>query len=733
MHLQPALLLLPAHARQLGSNLAMVREKQRVTFFNASGPLYSCAENDRDGIHLAAAMLVDLRLAKPTVLADALGLHRSTIFKSVTRLRQQGTEGVRRKKRGPRGPHKLHGAVRARAQRLLDDGVSNRQVARKLGISEGAIRHALRNGWLALSPLGGLTGREDPELASPAARAKQDQACAAEGGVAVKRHAERAYARVGLLDEAKPQFVAAEAVPHAGVLLTVPFLVEQGLVQSGREVYGALRKGFFGLTSMLLTFGLMALLRIKTIDQLSTTDPGELGLLLGLDRAPEQRTASRKLQQMAERGLADSFAWALTQRWAAQQPDALGWLYVDGHVRAYHGRKHKLPKTRVASRNMCMPATTDYWVNDTAVAPLFVVTVPANEGLLQTLETDILPKVRQLAGQRRVTLVFDREGWSVRRFQRWSQREGFDVLTYRKGKYEPWPEREFADVEGRVAGRPVHYRLAERSVELSKGFMVHEVRRLRENGHQTSIITTRKDLTCWQVASRMFSRWRQENFFRYMRQQFHLDHMPTNAAQPIVLADPTKLVANSAHKAARKKLTKAREDLAKAYGQKELKRTRPRTVRLSDAKLDERITELTQSCHQLEAELGRLPGRVPHGELIQHKGIVQLERERKVLFDAIKMTAYRAETQMANLVEPLLDHHEDDPRVFLRDVFNTKADIVPNPKRKQLLVRLYGLANRRSTRVMRALCELVNAKQACYPNSELRLSFELLEDTESAK
>ena len=34
----------------------------------------------------------------------------------------------------------------------------------------------------------------------------------------------------------------------------------------------------------------------------------------------------------------------LAQDWMAEQPEAAGFLYVDGHVRVYHGVQTKLPR-----------------------------------------------------------------------------------------------------------------------------------------------------------------------------------------------------------------------------------------------------------------------------------------------------------------------------------------------------------------------------------------------------
>ncbi len=40
-----------------------------------------------------------------------------------------------------------------------------------------------------------------------------------------------------------------------------------------------------------------------------------------------------------------------------------------------------------------------------------------------------------------------------------------------------------------------------------------------DNGHQRPIITSRRDLPAAQVAYRVFDRWRQENFFKYLREE----------------------------------------------------------------------------------------------------------------------------------------------------------------------------------------------------------------------
>jgi hypothetical protein len=518
----------------------MVREGERLVLFNASGPIYQCKEGDGVAVRLGAVLAIDLGLAGATVLADALKLSRSTLHRVRTTYAAGGVEALREKKRGPKGPHKLTPAALGRAQRVLDSGRSRRAAAERVGVSEFAIRHAIKRG--LLTP--GKSKRAEKAAADSAAvltgprdRASVDQACAV--GVATKRELDRTLACTGKLVEAEPEFEAVEGVAGAGVLLALPALLHEGLCEVGGEVYGKLRNGFFGLRSVLLTLAFMALLRIKTAEQLTEHAPGELGILLGLDRAPEVKTLRRKLRELGQRQLADTFRRRLTERWAKAAPRELALLYVDGHVHPYHGRKHVLPKHHVQQRGRPMPGTKDFHVNDRRVDPLFFVTAEATESLLATLDTSLLPEVRRLVGsRRRVTIAFDREGWSPELFAKW-KKQSFDVLTYRKGEQSRWQKRFFTTVKGEVGGETVEYCLAEREVKLTNGLKVREIRRLTDDGHQTAVITTNEKLPLLAVAQRMFSRWRQENFFRYMRHEFALDHLCTHKVEP---ADPKRLV-----------------------------------------------------------------------------------------------------------------------------------------------------------------------------------------------
>ncbi len=712
----------PAGAQEVNATLAIHRAHGQVAYFAAGVPVFCHAETDRVGRRLAAVQLDGLGLATQAELQAALGLHRTTLFRSARKVQADGVAGLLGQRPGPRGRHKFTAAKQAEAQHLLEQGRSIRAAAAALGVSEAILRHALQRGELR---------RPQPAPRSPGIgpRQRSDRDTQPRGGIAVHRALERVLAATGRLREAAPRFAAAEAVRGAGALCALPALLQHGLLTVGERVYGRLRPGFYGLRTLLLTLALLALLRVRTPEQLASQAPGELGRLLGLDRVPEVKTVRRKLHELAERRQATAFHRGLAEHWLAQDPDTAGFLYVDGHVRPYHGHQHRLPEAHVARRRLCLPATTDFFVNDQRAEPVFLVPAPANDGLLRMLRTQVLPEVRRLVGPaRRVTVVFDREGWSPTFFAE-LLRDGFDLLTYRKGQSRRWPPAAFAEVSGTVAGRAVQYTLAEKRVRLRNGLQLREVRRLTASGHQTAVLTSRTDLSALELAARMFARWQQENFFRYLRHSFALDALVTYAAEP---ADPARTVPNPARKRLRRALATLQQDLAaqeQAYGAQALtnpegRRPTMRGFKIAHGKLGQTIRRLQARMARLRGRLQRLPARVPIGELQPPATVVRLAPEAKLLTDSLKLTAYRAETSLVRLLGPAYVRTEEEGRALLREVFTSPADLLPDEAAGILRIRPHSLANPRSNRALATLCEALTATETRFPGTTLRLVYE---------
>ena len=238
-------------------------------------------------------------------------------------------------------------------------------------------------------------------------------------------------------------------MPRAGVLLALPVLVASGVFECAQKIYGSLGPAFYGLRTSLLTLLLMALWRIKRPEGLKEHSPQDSGSGAGVGSCARGQNLAAQTGPLGAAGRAAQFGQALAQQRVALRGEALGFLYIDGHVRVYHGQ-HVLPKAHVARMRLSMPATSDYWVNDSAGDPLFVVTAEANAGLVKMLP-GILAQVRSLVGKRRLTVVFDRGGYSPKLFQQ-ILAAGFDLLTYRKGRYPRIPRKRFQACRTRRGG-----------------------------------------------------------------------------------------------------------------------------------------------------------------------------------------------------------------------------------------------------------------------------------------
>ncbi len=697
----------------------------------------------------AMVSLVEQGWADQNDVARVFGCSVRTLRRHQRRFEDGGLAALGHRGGYPRGRIRLAASRQRLVEQLRSQGHSQREIARRIGVSEKSVRKLLRRlGWkpvailqseLALAaapaavsspsasvahsavpPSAGGAQSADPNLSAlsstttPSSSVDTDPA---------DRRGDRLLACLGLLEDAAPLFSSGTGIARAGVLLALPALMAGGVFECAHQIYGSLGPAFYGLRTSLLTLLLMALWRIKRPEALKEHSPQDLGRVLGLDRAPEVKTLRRKLAQLAACGRAAQFGRALAQRRVALRGSAVGFLYVDGHVRVYHGQ-HRLPKAHVAQMRLSMPATSDYWVNDKAGDPLFVVTAEANAGLVKMLP-DILEQVRALIGERRVTVVFDRGGYSPKLFQQ-ILAAGFDLLTYRKGRYPRIPRKCFRPHRTRQNGRTIHYTLADQEVRLLKGKLrLRQVTRLMDNGHQTPILTSRRDLPPAQIAYHMFERWRQENFFKYLSEEYALDALAEYAAVP---DDPTREVPNPAWAAADAKMRQAQahvDRLQAEYGLEALsslerQRRTMRGFKIAKGKLGLKIWNLLQRVMQLEARRDKLPRRVPV-QAVTNEPVVKLAPERKHLTNLIKMVAYQAESDLFRLLAPHYARVTDEGRTLIQSALASAADIKVTDR--ELRLTLAPMSSPHKTRAIAALCNELNKPDTAFPGSHLRIRY----------
>ena len=355
-------------------------------------------------------------------IARCFGYSARTLRRYQERLKTGGLSALVRPEGRPAGSPSGGKKNHERNQtilRLKAKGMSNRWIAGRLGLSEKTVRKSLRRlGWKSdpepdlpfLSKADSQT-KQAPVSASKlietlpsAAEQPPDKMPQPQTGSTAKsfdtnpldRSMDRLLAAIGLLDDALPVFAPTRSLPRAGVLLAIPALVASGLLSTAEKIYGNLGPAFYGLRTTLVAYVLLALLRIPRPETLKEYSPGELGRIVGLDRMPEMKTLRRKLARLASLKGSYRLGCEVARQRIAKRGKVLGFLYIDGHVRAYHG-KHKVPKAYVTRMHLAAPATTDYWVNDQRGDPLFVVTADANAAMTRML-APVLREVRELLG-----------------------------------------------------------------------------------------------------------------------------------------------------------------------------------------------------------------------------------------------------------------------------------------------------------------------------------------------
>lgn len=565
-------------------------------------------------------------------------------------------------------------------------------------------------------------------------------------GTACTRVEERVFAAFGVCDGAPTRFEFCLDVPKGGVLCALPALLANGLLEGAEKLLG-FAKGYYKAFHILILLAFMALCRVKTVEKLRGESPGEFGKLLGLDRIPEVRCLRNKLDALSEGNAAELWAQHLSRHWMTSEPEAAGTLYIDGHVRVYHGNLTKPPRRYVSRERLCLRGTTDYWVNDAVGRPFFVIEKTVDPGLLQTLENDIIPRLlKDVPNQPtdkdlemnpylcRFVLVFDREGYSPAFFRRMWEKHRISCMTYHKHPDGDWPEEMFIEHDVKMPnGEMVKIKLAEKGSLVGsdkKAMWMREIRKLTESGHQTSLISTFWQSPHTELGARMFSRWCQENFFRYMMEHFAIDLLQEYGT--VDLPDTEKVInpkwrelnrkKNSAYNKLRHRLSNFARLTMHPEPEDNLRKYQTWVTKKSD--LLEQIIQYEKQVNDLKAELKEVPHYITWEDLEENDKFHRLLPGRKRLVDTVRMIAYRTETAMANLLKGSTIDSASARRI-LQDLYVTEADILPYPDKDLLVVRVHGASRQAVNKQLKKLFLNLNEAEVIYPGTDMKVKYQL--------
>jgi hypothetical protein len=562
-------------------------------------------------------------------------------------------------------------------------------------------------------------------------------------GMGATNTLDRVCASLGCLHGVAPDFGHHLDVANAGVLLAVPALLSCGLLRDLEKYFG-FPAGYYTLQQIFLVIAFLALCRIKCLEQLRYCSPGEWGKVLGLDRIPDVKTLRKKIGVLSAQGMAGQWSMELCREWMGEATESAGVLYVDGHVRVYHGHKTKLPRHYVARQRLCLRATVDYWVNAMDGKPFYRINQAVDPGLLTVLREEIVPVLlRDVPGQpteeqlkaqpflRRFTIVVDREGYSPDFFRdMWGKRVA--VTTYHKFPGPDWAADEFVEygqiVPSSTTSVTTIVRLAERGTRLSNGLWAREIRKLCDSGHQVALLSTDYTSDLRPVARELFLRWSQENFFKYMRENYNLDKLIDYGTEPIPettrVVNPRYREVDGKLRSVTSTLSRQIQEFGALHLRGDISDETVSSFEQGKARLQEKIDHLRHKVDELKKERSTIPHHVAIKELPDQERFDRLSTESKHLVDTIKLIAYRAETAIASLVEDHLGDREDARRIVKR-ICTAEGDILPNKERKTLTVRLHHQSCLSHDQAVRKLCEELNEMETIFPGTDMKMIYEL--------
>ena len=144
--LQSYIPFLPEGAKPMNNHVAISRHDETIEFYTASGPIYSCKESDLYGVRLAQGIIATHTSTTPAEIAKALNIDRTTAYRNLKRYQQDGPVALITDKKSNRKAYKLNGTAKGQVQKLLNEGWSLKAAAKRVGITEGCIRYAIKKG-----------------------------------------------------------------------------------------------------------------------------------------------------------------------------------------------------------------------------------------------------------------------------------------------------------------------------------------------------------------------------------------------------------------------------------------------------------------------------------------------------------------------------------------------------------------------------------------------------------
>jgi len=250
----------------INTRCSLCSEDNQTVVYVAGLPVHHYSEEDKVARAYAMVFLVDSGFALQKAVARAFACSTRTVRRNQSRYAEGGMAALDLEGGWKKGKRRIKNSRLKTIHRMNEKGLSNREIARQLGVKENAIRKVVGP---TIKSIYQQPTFPEMEIVESTESNKISEEGNNNGSDSLdndpsNRLFDRLLARAGLLNDAAPLFRDGSAVSGAGVLLAIPHLVSSGIFKICENLYsGGIGPAFYGLRTTILTLLLMALLRIK--------------------------------------------------------------------------------------------------------------------------------------------------------------------------------------------------------------------------------------------------------------------------------------------------------------------------------------------------------------------------------------------------------------------------------------------------------------------------------------
>ena len=140
--------LFPSTTKLINNTVGIFLQEGFVYYLHNGSPVYCHSKEDMNSFRYITANLVNTGLCKPSEIAKTVGVSNRNIQRYSKTLREKGAEWFFNRKDERGQCYKMTEELLEDAQELIDNFYSVADIARLIGVSEGAIRYHIRKGSL---------------------------------------------------------------------------------------------------------------------------------------------------------------------------------------------------------------------------------------------------------------------------------------------------------------------------------------------------------------------------------------------------------------------------------------------------------------------------------------------------------------------------------------------------------------------------------------------------------